>query len=87
MVENKDQCLVLIKTRNAPIPAMKILQIEYYTGFFKLDWKMRCSLNSKAQAVKKAQVQLRPEPYFPEFLIAGSEESPDPGLSFVFQHI
>ena len=26
--------LVLIKTRNAPIPTMKIRQIEYQTGFF-----------------------------------------------------
>ena len=28
---------------------------------------MRCSLNLKTQAVNKAQRQLRPEPYFPEF--------------------
>ena len=27
-------------------------------------WKIRCSLNPKAQVVKKAQRQLRPEPYF-----------------------
>ena len=30
-------------------------------------WKIRCSLNPKAQAVNKVQRQLRPEPYFPEF--------------------
>ena len=30
-------------------------------------WKIRCSLNPKAQAVNKAQRRLRPEPYFPEF--------------------
>ena len=29
--------LVLIKTRNATILTMKIRQIEYYTGFFKLN--------------------------------------------------
>ena len=34
---------------------------------------MRCSLNPKAQAVNKAQRQLRPEQHFPIFfLIAGS---------------
>ena len=30
-------------------------------------WKTRCSLKPKAQAVNKAQQQLRPEPYFPIF--------------------
>ena len=30
-------------------------------------WKIRCSLNPKAQVVNKAQRQLRPEPYFSEF--------------------
>ena len=30
-------------------------------------WKIICSFNPKAQAVNKAQRQLRPEPYFPEF--------------------
>ena len=60
--------IVLIKTRNAPIPTMKIRQIEYYTGFLNSTLsKIRCSLNPKAQAVNKAQRQLRPEPYFPEF--------------------
>ena len=60
--------LVLIKTGNAPIPTMKIHQIEYYTGFLNsTPWKIRCSLNPKAQAVNKVQRQLRPEPYFPEF--------------------
>ena len=32
-----------------------------------LGWELECSLNPKAQAVNKAQRQLRPEPYFPEF--------------------
>ena len=30
-------------------------------------WKIKCSLNPKAQAANKTQQQLRPEPYFPEF--------------------
>ena len=30
-------------------------------------WKIRCSLKPKAQAVNKAQRQLRPKPYYPEF--------------------
>ena len=30
-------------------------------------WKMRCSLIPKAQALNKAQRQLRPEPYIPIF--------------------
>ena len=49
--------LVLIKTRNAPIPTMKIRQIEYQTGFFfnSTLLKIRCSLNPKAQAVNKAK--------------------------------
>ena len=66
--------LVLLKTRNASIPTMKIHQIEYLTGFLNLTLrKIRCSLNPKALAVNKAQRQFRPEPYFPEFfLIAGS---------------
>ena len=56
---------VLIKTRNAPIPSMKIRQIEYITGFLNTSGgKIRCSLNPKAQVVNKAQ---RPPPYFPEF--------------------
>ena len=59
--------LVLIKTQNAPIPTMKIHQIEYQTGFSNsTPWKTRCSLNPKAQALNKAQGQLRHEPYFPE---------------------
>ena len=38
-------------------------------------WKIRCSLKPKAQAVNKAQRQLRPKPYYPEFFkIAGSGE-------------
>ena len=60
--------LIFIKTRNAPIPTLKIRQIEYLTGFLNLTpWKIRCSLNPKALAVNKAQRQLRPEPYFPKF--------------------
>ena len=58
--------LILIKTRNAPIPTTKPRQIEYKNRFFKLK-KIRCSLNPKAQVVNKAQRQFRPEPYFPEF--------------------
>ena len=54
--------LVLIKTRNVQIPTMKIRQIEYQTGFLNSTlW------NPKAQVVNKAQRQLRPESYFPEF--------------------
>jgi len=58
--------LVLRKPRIAPIPTIKIRQIEYQTGFFfnSTLWKMRCSLNPKAQVVNKAQRQLRPELYF-----------------------
>ena len=64
--------LVLIKTGNAPIPTVKIRQIEYLTGFLNSTrWKIRCSLNPKVQAVNKVQRQLRPEQYFPEFLIRG----------------
>jgi len=60
--------LALVNTRNAPIPIMKIRQIEYLTVFFKsILLKIRCSLNPKAQAVNKFQRQLRPEQYFPEF--------------------
>jgi len=60
--------LVLIKTRNAAIPTMKIHQIEYQTGFLNSTrWKIRCSLNPKAQVVNKVQRQLRPEPYLPKF--------------------
>ena len=60
--------IVLIKTRNAPILTMKIRHIEYYTVFFNSTlWKIRCSLNPKAQAVNKAQRHLRPDPYFPNF--------------------
>ena len=29
--------IVLIKARNGSIPTMKIRQMEYYTGFFKLN--------------------------------------------------
>ena len=51
-----------------PIPTMKIRQIEYYIGFLNSTrWKVRCSLDPKAEAVNKVQRQLRPEPYFPEF--------------------
>ena len=58
--------IILIKTRNAPIPTMKIRQIECQTGFLNsILWK--CSLNPKVQAVNKVQRQLRPKPYFPEF--------------------
>ena len=60
--------LVLIKNRNAPIPTMKIRQIEYLTGFLNSTlWNIRCSLNPKALVVNKAQQQHRPEPYFAEF--------------------
>ena len=60
--------LVLIKTRNTPIPTLNIRQISYLAGFFKTQLRkiIKCSLNPKAQAVNKAQRQLRPEPYFPE---------------------
>ena len=52
---------------------MKIRQIEYKNRFFITQlWKIRCSLNPKAQALNKAQQQLRPELYFPEFLNRGS---------------
>ena len=65
--------LVLIKTRTAPIPTIKIRQIEYLTGFFKLNsLENKMQLESESSAVNKAQRQLRPEPYFPDFLIAGS---------------
>ena len=51
--------LVLIKIRSAPIPTMKIRQIEYLTGFLNSTlWKIRCSLNPKAQAVNNAQRRL-----------------------------
>ena len=51
-----------------PIPTMKIRQIEYYIGFLNSTrWKVRCSLDPKAEAVNKVQRQLTPEPYFPEF--------------------
>ena len=60
--------LVIIKTQNAPI-AMKIRQIEYKPVFLNsILWKIRCSLNPKAQAVNKTQRQLRLEPCFPDFL-------------------
>ena len=60
--------LVLIRTRNVPIPTIKIRQIEYQTVFLNSTlWKMRGSLNPKAQAVNKAQRQLKPVPYFPIF--------------------
>ena len=60
--------LVLIKIQNSLIPAMKIRQIEYETDLLNSTlWKIRCSLNAKAQAVNKALRPLRPEPYFPEF--------------------
>ena len=32
-------------------------------------WKIRCSLNPKAQAVNNAQRQLKPDPYFPDFFL------------------
>ena len=55
-------------TRNARIPTMQIRQIEYQTNFLNATlWKIRCRLNPKAQAVNKAQRQLSPKPYFPEF--------------------
>ena len=63
-------CLVLIKTGNAPIPTMKIRKIEYQTGFLNSTLReIKCSLNPKAQAAIKAQRQLRPEPYFPDFFL------------------
>ena len=59
--------LVLRKTRNAPIPTMKIHQTEYYTGFLNSTrWNKRCSFKPKAQAVNKAQRQLRPKSHFLE---------------------
>ena len=58
---------VLFKPRNAPIPTMKIRQIQYLTGFMNSTlWKIKCNWNPKTQAVNKAQQQLRPESYFPE---------------------
>ena len=76
-------CLVLIKTGNAPIPTMKIRQIEYSSGFLNSTlWKIRCSFNPKAQAVNKAQRQLRLEPYFPEFLNRGLRMTVDPDLDY-----
>ena len=60
--------LILKNTRNAPTPTMKIRQIVYLTVFLNSTvWKIRCSLNPKAQAVDMAQRQLRPVSYFPEF--------------------
>ena len=68
--------LVLIKTRNASISTVKFRQIEYKTGFLSSTlWNIRCSLNPKAQAANKAQQQLRPEPYFPEFLKSRAQAS------------
>ena len=59
---------VLIKTRNGSIPTMKIRQIDNKPAFFNsTPWKIRCSLNPKAQAVNKANDSLDPEPYYPEF--------------------
>ena len=64
--------LVLIKTRNAPIQTMKIRQIQQKTGFRNTTpWEIRCNLNPKAQAVNKAQRQLRPESYFLEYFKSG----------------
>ena len=46
---------------------MKIRQIKYKPFVFNSTlWNIICSLNPKAQAVNKAQRQLRPEPYFPD---------------------
>ena len=54
---------------------MKIRQIEYKTGFLNSTlWKIRCSLDPKAQAVNKVQRQLRPEPYFPEFFKSRTQD-------------
>ena len=64
---------VLIKIGNALIPTMKNRQIKYYTDF----WKIRCCLNPKAQAVNKAQQQLRPKSYFLEFFKSPALESWD----------
>ena len=38
-------------------------------------WKIRCSLNLKAQAVNKAQRQLRLEPYFHEFFKSRAQKT------------
>ena len=68
--------LVPIKTRNASISTVKFRQKEYKTGFLSSTlWNIRCSLNPKAQAANKAQQQLRPEPYFPEFLKSRAQAS------------
>ena len=57
--------LVLIKTRIAHIPTIKIRQIEYLMVFFELSsLENKMLLESKGQTVNKAQRQLRPEPYF-----------------------
>jgi len=58
----------LVLVENAQIPAMKINQKEYETGFFELSsLKNKMLLESKSQAVNKDQRQLRLELYFPEF--------------------
>ena len=45
-------------------PPKRILNRFFFNSTL---WKIRCGLNPKAQAVKKAQRQLRPEQYFPNF--------------------
>ena len=61
--------LVLIKTRNAQIPIMKIRKNSILNRFENSTlWKIKFNLNPKAQAVNKAQRQLWPELYFPGFL-------------------
>ena len=74
--------IVLIKTRNASIPTMKIRQIEYF--FNSNLWKIRCILNSKAQVVNKTQRQLRPEPYFPEFF---KSRAPDRQIKYINRYL
>jgi len=51
--------LVLLKTRNAQIPIMKIRPNSILNRFENSTlWKIKFNLNPKAQAVNKAQRQL-----------------------------
>ena len=62
--------LVLIKTRNAPIPTMKNENPpnRILNRFFELNSVENKMQLPKAQSLNKAQRQPRPELYFPEFI-------------------
>ena len=64
VVENKTQCCVLFSSK----PGMRHENPPYkiINRFYELN-KIICNVNPKAQAINKAQWQLRPESYFAEY--------------------